>query len=146
MPKALAGRDTMHDPAVDRIVLGHHNRRGMRPGLEQAALIPEQGFQVLWLIGPNAAEDHELVARRDHVGRVELQEAKILDDIEDAIDAGFAGLTGQSLAGDRQPSGRRRQHAAHRRSLLKGWSRLGDPNPAPWFNETIALRRGYGDW
>src|SRR2546422_11145999 len=139
MPKALAGGDSLHDPAVDRIVLGHHDRRGMRPRLEQATLIPEQGLKVRWLIRPHAAEDHELVARRDHIGRVELQEAEILDDIEDAIGVRLAGLTGQSLARDRQPSGRRRRDGTHRRSLVKGWSRLGDSNPGPMVYETIAL-------
>ena len=121
MPKALAGRDTMHDPPVDGVVLGHHDRRGVRPGLEQAALIPEQGLQMLWLIGPDAAEDHELVARRDHVGRVKLQEAKILHDIEDAIGGRFASLTGQSLARNRQPSRGLGGDSAHRRSLVKAF-------------------------
>ncbi len=47
----------------------------MRPRLEEAALILEQGLEVLGLIRPNAAEDDELVARRDHVSGIELQEA-----------------------------------------------------------------------
>jgi hypothetical protein len=47
----------------------------MRLVLEEAALLPQQGLQLLKRIRPNAAEDDELVARRDHVGRVKLQEA-----------------------------------------------------------------------
>src|SRR5207302_11392249 len=104
MPKALAGGDALHDPAVDRIVLGHHDGRGMRPGLEQPMLFPEQGVEVLWRIRSNAAEDDELMARRDDVGRVELQEAELLYDIEDAVGRRLAVLTGQSLSRDRQPS------------------------------------------
>jgi len=75
MPEALARSDSLHDPAVDGIVLGQHNRRGMRPRLEQAALIPEQGLKMFWLIRPNTAEDHELMAGSDHAGRIELQKA-----------------------------------------------------------------------
>src|SRR5207248_10711784 len=104
MPKTLAGGNPLHDPAVDRIVLGDNDRRGMRPGLEQPALVPEQRLQVFWLVGPNPAEDDELVARRYHAGRVELQEAQILGDIEDAVGGGLAGRAGQTLARDRQPS------------------------------------------
>src|SRR5207302_11019879 len=75
MPKALAGGHPPHHPTVDWIVLGHHDGRGMRPGLEQPALVPEQCLQMIGLIRPDPAEHHELVTGRDHIGRVELQEA-----------------------------------------------------------------------
>src|SRR3984893_2020212 len=91
----------------------------MRPGLEEAPLFPEQFLEVLWLVRPNAAEDHQLMARRDDVGRVELQEPEFLDDIEDAVSVRFALFTGQSLACDRQPPCRSRGNRANRRSLVK---------------------------
>jgi hypothetical protein len=60
---------------VDRVVLGQHDGRGVRPALEQPALFPEQGVQVLTLLRPDPAEDDQLMARRHHANRVELQAA-----------------------------------------------------------------------
>src|SRR5207245_330 len=119
VPEAFAGGDPLHDPAVDRIVFGDHDRRGVRPGLEQPALVPEERLQVLWLVRPDPAEDDELVARRHHAGRVELQEAQIPGDIEDPVGSRLAGRTGQTLTRDRQPSRRLGGDSAHRRSLVK---------------------------
>src|SRR3984893_5047300 len=103
MPEALACGNSTHDPPVDRIVLGHYDRRRMRPGLEQATLVPQQRLQVPWLVRPDAAEDDELVTRRDHAGRIELQEAWISGNVEEATGGRVAALTCQSLASDRQP-------------------------------------------
>src|SRR2546423_3196520 len=119
MPRPRAGGKATHDPAMNWIVLGRHNRRGMRPGLEETPLLPEQGIQVLSLIRPNPAEDDDLVARRDHAGGVELQATELPDNLKDSVGIRLAGLTRQSLARDRQPPRRRCRDGPHERSLLK---------------------------
>src|ERR1700737_3100880 len=94
----------------------------MRPGLEQAALIPEQGLEMLWLVRPDTAEDEPLVARRAPVRGVELEERQVSSNSQTPVGVRLVLRVRQPLARDREPPRRRRRDGGHRRSLVK---RLG---------------------
>jgi hypothetical protein len=60
---------------VKRAVVGRNDGRLMGPVLIEAALVPQQGVDQLWIVRAEAAEENEQVAAGDGGGRVELQAA-----------------------------------------------------------------------
>ena len=104
-PIAVAGQIAAHERAVNRIIFGQHDRGGVRPVLEQRALVEQQVVQVGQRVGANPAEHDELVAARHRADRVELQAADLPDDVEHPRGISRAALVVQPLAANRQPSG-----------------------------------------
>jgi hypothetical protein len=69
------------------------------PVLEEAPLVPEQAFELRWVVPAEAAPEHEQVTPRDDADRVELEAAELADERENAVGARPA----EPLFNDGQP-------------------------------------------
>jgi hypothetical protein len=85
---------------MKREVFGEDERGGMRPVLEQAALLPQETVEVGRVVSAEAAPEDEEVGARDCARRVELQAAEVADGLEDAVGA----IACETLADDREPA------------------------------------------
>ena len=72
-----AARVGEHQPPVDRVVLGQHERGGVRPVFEHPALRPDHAVERHPVVGAEAAPQHDLVAPRHHGDRVELEAVEV---------------------------------------------------------------------
>ena len=84
---------------MDGQVFDQDERGRVRPVLEEAPLLPHEPVELTRLEDPEPTPEDEQVGARDGAGRVELQAAKVADDLEDSV----RPVTGESLAFDREP-------------------------------------------
>ena len=102
----------------------------MRPVLEQPALPPPRRVQVVAVEGTQPAPQHEQVAARDDVHRIDLQDPQPAQHLPHPVDALGRLRPGQVLAADREaPRLRQAQHKVVRHLLI-----LQDIDAErPWF-------------
>ena len=87
VPGAVAARPGGHLPAVQREILGEHERRLVRPVLEQLAVVVRELLQQADVERAEAAEQHEQVRAGDGARGIELQAAQRTADVEDLLAA-----------------------------------------------------------
>ena len=86
------------------MILGGHDRGGMRPVLEQLPRLPAQFLELGVVITAQPAPQNQAVAGSDHGGRVELEAAEMANQLEDSIGIRGWPPPAESLAADRQPA------------------------------------------
>ena len=98
-PGGITRRESSHEPTVDGKLLDRHDKR---PVLQEAPLTPQEALQVLGIVRAQPAPQHEQVATRDHVGRIELKTAEAARDGHDPLGVGRWTRPREELRPDRQ--------------------------------------------
>ena len=97
--QGITRRESSHEPTVDGKLLDRHDKR---PVLQEAPLTPQEALQVLGIVRAQPAPQHEQVATRDNVGRIELETAEAACDGHDPFGVGRWTGPGEELRPDRQ--------------------------------------------
>jgi hypothetical protein len=99
-PVGIALRIAAHHQMVDGIVFGGDDGRHVRPVLEQLVILKHQRVKVRTIVRPYAAKDDEPMTALDRADRIELDAAKIADDLQNSVGSrgqprGIEVLTGE---------------------------------------------------
>ena len=103
-------------PAQQRLVLDRHQRRFVRPRLEEMALAARRPGELVEprpVVGPEAAEQRQVVAAHENADRIDLQQVQAIDD-----GSQVAGRWAHVVAGGRSPAPPRRSAGPARATAL----------------------------